>query len=237
MSGTDADWLHWAKVDPYFAVVTHDKFRGGANKVEFLATGEASIAGIIARLESAFGPLDYRRALEFGCGVGRLTVPLARRFAAVSAVDISSDMLAEAKANCDAAGVDAEFVLSDDRLTRTGSDFDLILSLITLQHIPRERGLVIIETMLTRLAPRGAIYLDVPIFNPRGPLLRALGYYRRRLTHTLGLTPPPIQMNVYPFDAIVQLFHRFGIDTTTVSYADHGGGIVVAGVGGRKETG
>lgn len=49
------------------------------------------------------GPTDT--VLDIGCGPGRITAPMARRGASVTALDNSEGMLAECRANCDAAGV------------------------------------------------------------------------------------------------------------------------------------
>lgn len=234
MSNTDAEWRKWARLDPYFAVVTHEKFKGGAAKDDFFALGEARVQEVLARLERSFGQLSCQRALEFGCGVGRLTLPLARRFSEVVGVDISSDMLAEAKSNCASSNLtNARFALSDDQLSQVEGKFDLVLSLITLQHISTERGMVVIENLLDRLTGSGAIYIDMPISHPRPSWARALGYRKRQFLHSIGMAAPPMQMNVYPFPDVIRLFQSYGIDLTLVSYANHGG-ILVVGVGGRR---
>ena len=60
-----------------------------------------------------------RSALDFGCGVGRLLVPLARRCPSVVGVDVADSMLAQARARCDAVGVtNVRLLKSDDRLSR-----------------------------------------------------------------------------------------------------------------------
>jgi SAM-dependent methyltransferase len=234
MYTTDSDWREWAKTDPYFAILSNEKFKGGASKGEFLATGEAAVEEVVVRLQRAFGPLSFDRALDFGCGVGRLTMPLARRFRSAVGVDISPQMLAEARANCGKFGINnADFVISDDGLTNAAGQFDFMLSLITLQHMPVRRGLKVIESMLRRLVRGGGIYIEVPISSPRPHGLRELMYWMAWLRHRVLHSRPPMQMNVYPIPHIIQQFHDFGIDHMILCRANHFGP-VVAGIGGLK---
>jgi len=53
------------------------------------------------------------RVLDMGCGTGRHSVELARRGYAVTGVDQSARMLAEARAAANQAGVEAEWVQAD----------------------------------------------------------------------------------------------------------------------------
>ena len=102
-----------------------------------------------ARLRREFSPLleahDVRPllALEFGCRVGRLVVPMARRFREVVGVDISRGMIqratsfardnAIANVSCHAISGPVDF------LRQAGNHAgrcDFIYSLLVFQHIP-----------------------------------------------------------------------------------------------------
>lgn len=54
---------------------------------------------------NAFGCAPTDTVLDIGCGPGRITVPMARRAASVTALDNSGPMLDACRANCEAAGV------------------------------------------------------------------------------------------------------------------------------------
>ena len=80
---TDADWTKLATEDPFWAVLSRDEFRGTSPPKDklrmFFDSGEAHIKnlfGFINRhLVEGFSP---DRSLDFGCGVGRLLIPIAR---------------------------------------------------------------------------------------------------------------------------------------------------------------
>src|SRR5262249_47032833 len=127
---TDLDWEHFAKTDPYWAVVTHDRFhKQNLNEEalgEFFASGETYIQWVLetirVHLDEQFAP---RRSLDFGCGVGRLLVPLARRCELVVGVDVSDTMLREARDNCNSRGLhNVSLVKGDDQLSAVNGTFD-----------------------------------------------------------------------------------------------------------------
>ena len=58
-----------------------------------MKTGEREIALLFHRLAALQLPVPHGQALDFGCGVGRLTQALARRVARVVGADISPVMI------------------------------------------------------------------------------------------------------------------------------------------------
>jgi ubiquinone/menaquinone biosynthesis C-methylase UbiE len=105
---------------------------------EFMETGEQAVAhyyGLITKHTHRSG--KFSRVLDFGCGVGRLTFALGKRAERVTGVDISSAMLQSANDNL-AGRTHINFVLnqSDDLRVFEEGEFDLIFSLVCLQHMP-----------------------------------------------------------------------------------------------------
>lgn len=78
---------HWdllGKKDPLWAVLALESKRGNRWGVdEFFATGQDEIEEVTKYVEALGVELDRRNALDFGCGVGRLTQALADRFEVV----------------------------------------------------------------------------------------------------------------------------------------------------------
>jgi SAM-dependent methyltransferase len=164
---TDSEWEKWGQQDPYFAVLTLERFRSSrltaSDKEEFFASGAHHAASVLAdcrRLfDASFAPTSV---LDFGCGVGRVLIPLAVQVQRAVGVDVSLSMLAEARRNCDERAIqNVELVQSDDDLTRVEGTFDLIHSSIVFQHIPIERGRVLFQHLLDHLAPTGIAAIHV----------------------------------------------------------------------------
>jgi 2-polyprenyl-3-methyl-5-hydroxy-6-metoxy-1,4-benzoquinol methylase len=143
---SDESWEKWGKENPYYGVLTDDRFRqenfNSELKAEFFETGRLHIDRVLSMARTHCGAsVTLQSALDFGCGVGRLVIPLAGIFKHVTCVDISSAMLEVAKQNCAERGIDnVNFVRSDDNLSRVAGKFDFIHSYLVLQHIPIRRG-------------------------------------------------------------------------------------------------
>lgn len=222
---TDAAWEYYGRTDPYYGVLTADEFRT-ANltadaKRAFFASGERYIDTLLATVRQGLQP-NFRpeRALDFGCGVGRLVVPLATRSASVVGVDISPSMLVEARKNVVERGLtNVELLQSDDTLSRVTGTFDFVHSLITFQHIPPKRGVRIFERLVKALRPDGIGALHVTCgFATPVPLHRRLlmdAQERIALVNALynllkrqPINKPAMQMNRYSVDELLRLLQR-----------------------------
>lgn len=242
---SDADWEKWGQQDPYFGVLTHDKFRNVSiedNREEFFSTGQEFVDTVLARHSTCFGPLKTVRALDFGCGVGRLTLALADRFDEVRGIDISPSMLAEAEKNAraEAKADRVTFGLSDDDLSQATGQYDLVFSFIVLQHIPVDRGMAIIRRLIGRVRPCGAFFLHVSTW-PRPTLANRvaarlksspalMGLYNLARRRSFG--QPTMLMGNYPLGAVLKLLHDAGVSDVVAIPESHGG-IFTVGLLGR----
>jgi SAM-dependent methyltransferase len=240
---TDQDWEHFARADPYWAVLTEEKFRKDnltdAGLVEFFAGGETYVERLFrtfrARLDESFGP---RSALDFGCGVGRVLLPLSRRCASVVGVDVADTMLHEAEAQCRRQGAsNVRLVKGDDQLSGVTGPFDLVHSFIVLQHVPAARGLVLLRRLLDLLAEDGfgALHLTYD-GRDRQPANRwkgeGIGWFGRLLRRAWGLTLPLRQrttlpremlMSEYPLDEVFRLLADAGAHGVWAELTNHDG--------------
>src|SRR5687768_4936060 len=97
-------WQELGTREPYWAVCTEERFRAStlseADRIEFLASGEREVARTFELIDRHIAP-GFRPglSLDYGCGVGRLALPIARRSERAIGVDISDAMLVEARAN------------------------------------------------------------------------------------------------------------------------------------------
>ena len=196
------DWEALGRVDPLWAVLTSPTRRHGRwDTAEFFATGTRDVGALMETAGSLGLPQRRDKALDFGCGVGRLSRALTAHFGECVGVDISAPMLAQAEElNRDSDR--CRFVLNTagDLRVFESSSFDLVYTRYVLQHLPtramvrsylsefirvlRPGGLLVFQLpsrigLLHRLQPRRRLY----------SLLRWLGVNERLLLEKLELTP------------------------------------------------
>lgn len=203
---------HWDALgaqDPLYAVLSAPGKRGGAwDQAEFFATGEAEIAGLLESLQRDGESFGRACALDFGCGVGRLSQPLAVRFERVIAVDVAPSMLAKAKALAP-EGLPIDWTLNEaaDLKVVPSGTVDLLYSHIVLQHIPPGLALGYIREFVRVLSPGGLAVFQVPERSEdpvwRVRLKRAvpkawLRAYRRARYGPQALVDVEVQMNGIP---------------------------------------
>jgi SAM-dependent methyltransferase len=231
---TDRAWERMALREPYQAVLTSDRFATGnltdEARREFFASGEAYTEhlfnAIRARIDPDFAP---RRSLDFGCGVGRIVAPLARRSESVVGVDVAEAMLREARANLDSFGItNAQIVKGDDSLSSVEGPFDLVHSFIVLQHIPVARGEAIFRELLARMHERsvGALHFTYARdTEPLRPDLRTRWLrFRQRLHSVLASLCGSwyMQMNAYDLNVLCRMLQEQGARRAHVEFTKHG---------------
>ncbi len=156
-------WDLFARTDPLWAVLTTPGKEGNRWAVgEFFAVGQqetdAALAVILARLPD----LGRRRALDFGCGVGRVTQALAGHFDHVTGVDLSAAMLDHARRhNRHGDRVDYRHNSAADLACFATGTFDLVFSVLTLQHVAPEYSRRYIADFIRVCASGGAVYFQI----------------------------------------------------------------------------
>jgi SAM-dependent methyltransferase len=233
LSDSDRNWKAWGEQDPYFAVLSETRFcRANLDETrdEFFESGRGYVAHALHVLERHFGPVPNGRALDFGCGVGRLTIPLSERFTSVIGLDVAPAMLEEAGKNSTDLAID--YRLSDDRLSTLDGQFDYIISCIVLQHIPVKRGMLLLDGLLSRISISGGCTIHLSIQRRLNWFGEARYWMKHRMPGGLTLfnllrgrhpASPAMQMNEYPLPEVIRLFHARGFPELVLHYGDHGG--------------
>jgi SAM-dependent methyltransferase len=181
-----ADWEELARREPYFSVLTSEGSPGVEGSqiatAAFLDTGEEDIASLLSAITSLLGrDMAMGSALDFGCGAGRLTLPLARRFARVVACDVAPTMLKHARQNIENAGLRNVTFLGPGLLAELPPrDFNFVCSLLVFQYIRPAAGYQIIRTLLDLLAPGGVAALHLTFGLPNRSLRRLARWIRGR---------------------------------------------------------
>ena len=184
--------------DPLYAVLSRRDLRGNKWDVdEFFATGEREIAQVLDYVSGLGLSPGRARALDFGCGVGRLTQALGDRFEKVVGIDIAESMIDRARAFNRHGERVAYCVNARDDLSIVGERrFDFIYSNITLQHIPPEHGENYIREFFRVLQPGGVVIFQVPSGRgyrpgtPRAWLYHVRRHHLRQLRKRLTGRPP-----------------------------------------------
>jgi SAM-dependent methyltransferase len=159
--------IHWNELgrrDPYWAIISRPDRRGNRWDLdEFLRTGVDEIDALLAWLRSLGVVVRSGRALDFGCGVGRLTQALARSFAECDGVDIAPSMIERAN-ELNRFGDRCRYHVNDrDDLALFDDEvFDLVYSVIVLQHISPEFTAAYLREFARVLAPGGVLVFQLP---------------------------------------------------------------------------
>jgi len=103
------------------------------------------------------------RVVDFGCGDGRVAIPLGRMGYRVTAADSSENMLRRFRERANAYPT----VLTDgtDLHEKLGHKTDAVISLAVLIHHSYEAGERIIEGLRTAVRANGLLILDWPVAN------------------------------------------------------------------------
>jgi 2-polyprenyl-3-methyl-5-hydroxy-6-metoxy-1,4-benzoquinol methylase len=238
LKDTDAAWNTLGRSEPYWAVLTHDEYRidklEDSSRRSFFGSGERHVQlvfDVIARhFDDAFSAGSI---LDFGCGVGRLVIPFAKRGGRVVGVDISQAMLEEAARNAAAAGVRAAFVVSDDELSGVTGTFDLVHSVIVLQHITPARGERILGRLLDSVAPGGIAAIHLTYWTPSRRPKWLLHWARARIPGIAALAnvirgqsagTPHIPMYEYDLQRIFRMVREVSTEMH-VLHTDHAGNL------------
>jgi SAM-dependent methyltransferase len=214
------NWEYLAKKDPLWAILSDPAKKDGRWKLdEFFASGEREISNVLRYLErERVQPIDFSVAVDFGCGVGRLSRALATRFDRVLAIDAAPTMIAEAKRlNSDRPNI--EFVLNQEpRLARLAdASVSFVYTTLVLQHITYPESLAYVGELLRVLKPGGVAMFQTPTLD-RTPLPARL--VRAAVRRVVRATRLPldflyIDMNVIPTREIEAAAATRGCDLVT----------------------
>jgi len=157
------NWDEFAKIDPLWSILPIPEKKGNRWSLnELFETGRQEIKSVIEYTETLRIKIDKNKALDFGCGVGRLTQALSIYFSECYGVDISSEMLLLAN-RYNQYGGRCKYILNttNDLKIFEDSFFDFIYSNIVFQHMPPVYTLGYIREFLRIIKRDGAMVFQI----------------------------------------------------------------------------
>jgi SAM-dependent methyltransferase len=168
-------WEEFAATDPLFAIVTAPGKDGNRwDPDEFFAHGRREVQEVLADLAAHGLDPPRARALDFGCGVGRLTRFFADHFETVVGVDVSGRMVELARGYAPPIGgpIYVHNPRQDLALFGDGS-FDFVFSTLALQHMRPDYALAYVAEFIRLLSPPGVAMFSLPNLKPEDEPLSA----------------------------------------------------------------
>lgn len=209
------NWEGLAQKDALWAILTDpSKKQGKWDEAEFFETGETEINTILGHLKQHNWIPMGNTALDFGCGVGRLSRALVPFFQRIVGVDVSQTMIEKAKI------LNSNFLNKIEFRHNTesnlaiipNSSISFIYSTIVLQHISKPEALFFIEEFLRKLEPQGICVFQLPTADIRntslGKKIQERLRIRARLA-TIGIRKGyQMEMNVFEEEVLDKLVSR-----------------------------
>jgi len=156
------EWDELARRNPLAAILWPPGESDGWDEKAFFRTGRAEVREVLEAVSRGEPNLGRDRALDFGCGVGRLAQALCEYFDQVHGVDISPTMISLAERYNRFPNKCRYYLHSRDDLTLfPDSSFDFIYSSITLQHIKPRYTKRYLREFARLLAPSGALVFQL----------------------------------------------------------------------------
>jgi SAM-dependent methyltransferase len=229
-------WDAFASREPYFAVMTEPRFLrarfDAAAEADFFQSGDEYVSDLygtlLASVAPHFAPLTV---LEYGCGVGRLLLPFARRAERVTGVDIAPSMLATAREHVDRAGARNVELLTAEAFAADTRTFDLVNCFLVLQRLRREDGLELLRALVRRVREGGVGVFHLPYRAHLSPLVRAARSARARVpgvnaaANVLRRKPaatPLIESNTYDLNEVLAVLQEHHFDAPHLVFTRHG---------------
>jgi SAM-dependent methyltransferase len=233
----DQDWESWGKTNPYFGVISAPELLNqnlSENSLrDFFESGERHVEHVYSVIRASIRPsFQPERVLDYGCGVGRLVIPFAQRARAVVGIDVSPSMLEHARENCnkfDATSVRLLHVNELDSLPP--SSFDLVHSFIVFQHIPVDRGELILRKLISLIADGGVGAIHLTYASSHLGFRGGVAALRKRVNFVHGLvnliqrrpfTTPLMQMNAYSMNTIFDILMDAQCSNLHAEFSIHG---------------
>jgi ubiquinone/menaquinone biosynthesis C-methylase UbiE len=199
------NWDGFARTDPFWSILSDSNTRDRQwDETAFFESGAEDVSRLLAHCQIIRLPIDLSApALDFGCGVGRLTQALASHFAPCTGVDISPVMI-ELANQYNRFPDTCRYVVNNASVLaeHPNNHFGFICCLLVLQHMKTELADSYLREMIRVLRPGGVLVSQIldPADLALSPRLRArlqLRTHLRALGSRLHLGPKPYRLGIH----------------------------------------
>jgi len=197
------EWEKLGREQPAWSVLSVDKYKDvppASIPPSFYKSGEAQVGQVVKALRRHNIRPRFTKTVEYGCGIGRITFPLAQRSTSIVAYDISRAHLEVARTQAvrrKATNVRFEHIDRPDVKLEAGYDF--YYSSLVYQHNPPPIIHHLVRQALDGLLPGGVAIFQLPVF---------LKGYRFRLSEYLEKEKAGIEMHALPQRVVLDLVER-----------------------------
>ena len=165
LDSTRSNWDQLGHEAPLWAILSNPDSKSGMYEWDtdtFFSTGESDIKKLMDEIEARSISIKRRNALDFGCGVGRLTRALSHHFDNVIGIDVAPSMINLAQ-EMNTENGRCEFIANDrpDLQCVADNSIDLVYSVGTLQHIPPDVACCYIREFLRIVHPEGLVVFEL----------------------------------------------------------------------------
>jgi len=211
-------WNALGETDPLWAILADPAKKGGKwDWDDFFRTGECDIEKVLGRVAAQGIEIHHGKALDFGCGVGRLTQALGLHFEECVGVDIAPSMIRLAREH-NRRGARCRYELNAHPDLRLFADntFDFVYSTLVLQHMRPDYAKCYISEFLRVLAPGGCVVFTLPsrlraFWGPARRMAGRLYWLSQDMLAAVGIRiPPRFEMHGIPKPEVLKVIARGG---------------------------
>ena len=224
----EQNWEASGRKDPLWTIRTlPDKKHGQWEPDEFFNSGREEVVGVLNYLKSLGIAVERDSALDFGCGVGRLTQALADHFDDVVGVDIAISMIKLAR-KYNRVGDRCRYYTNETDNLRLFADgpFDFIYSNMVLQHMEPRYVKNYLREFVRLLTPKGVLIFQIPaalIKVPPPPSLDKPSLTERVFRRFRKLAEPTMEMYCMPPEEVTEIIEESGARVVDVKETDDSG--------------